>query len=411
MLIVRMSEWLAAGARLLAAVLSLGCSSAALASTSVEVTGEGPTRYDAQMDALRQALQAVVRQLVIADREIREDQITLDRIYSSFNGYIEGFSILRESREGSTSRMLVRLTVSEAPIAELLRRQNPSGPASMAGGALSAEISRERENRRFRDRLLTRALQGYPHAAVAISVLSARPDRANPQRVYMDVEYRLNPAFLAGLRNTVQTLSCKPNDPNDACPALVCFSGAAGLPSTAPAIWPRGGILGMKPQSQCYRLPAGPAPSMEGAPGGYSILKQFVRPAMQYDWPENEKGPRDFVMAALYLGADGQRLENNASRCIDGAFRVRPLIFAGPISTQSMQQVLWIAEHPEAVTLEYDFTKDLDRLGKLDAIELIPTVAVGRQLYADSLSAIGGAAGGVTTAFRPELGLNGGCFN
>jgi hypothetical protein len=70
----------------------LSDASAQSPNVTVFVTGSGPSIDDAKTDAIRQALQLTMRQLVIVDRVISGDTVVRDRVMSTMNGYIEQFT-------------------------------------------------------------------------------------------------------------------------------------------------------------------------------------------------------------------------------------------------------------------------------------------------------------------------------
>lgn len=397
----------------LMAWIAISCAIPAWGSTTVEVTGEGSSRYAAQMNAVRNALQAVVKQIVVADREVRNDQLVLDRITSSANGYVESFVALREERLDSNYRIQARVTVSESPIVDYLQHSGDNS-SKVSGDSIAVEVTRERENREFRTRLLSRALQGYPHSAVQVRSKGVRPDPNTPEILYVDVEYTLRPEFVEAFRSTAQSVSCGRDATPETCPTVLCFTKSRGIPSQAPRMWPDRGFLGMGGADYCYRVPRGSGPSRVGLPGGYPVFDRFIRPAMQYDWPGNVNDDvTGLALVTLLMGSDGARIPGRAGKCLDRSYPVEPLIFADAVSsTAQYVQVLWIGEYPLNVRLQLDMSKDTENLRRLGGLEFVPTFSVGRKLYGEVLSSQSDATtrSMVAAAFRPELGIQG-CFN
>src|SRR5437773_2623277 len=63
----------------------------ASADRAVSVTGSGPTIDESKTDAIRQALQQTLKQLLVVDRAISGDRILRDKVMSTMNGYIESY--------------------------------------------------------------------------------------------------------------------------------------------------------------------------------------------------------------------------------------------------------------------------------------------------------------------------------
>src|SRR5690606_4701239 len=77
-----------------------------------EVVGEGATLQEARSNAIRQAMQASISQLVVADRTVSDDQILEDRVISTMKGFVDRVEELDVSKEGSLIRVRSRITVS-----------------------------------------------------------------------------------------------------------------------------------------------------------------------------------------------------------------------------------------------------------------------------------------------------------
>ncbi len=109
-------------------------------SVSVEVTGGGQTAYSAQQDAVRRAMQMVIKQLVIAERKIENDQIVMDRVISSMSGYVEEFRVLKETSSESSISIKAVVTISVQPIVNFFRGNNNNNSIDVPGGSLMLRL-------------------------------------------------------------------------------------------------------------------------------------------------------------------------------------------------------------------------------------------------------------------------------
>lgn len=78
-------------------------------------------RERALAQARREAVERVVGAYVTSETLVKNYQVVKDRIYSQAGGFINGYEVLLENREGS-HRMKVRAQVSVTPVTEILRR-------------------------------------------------------------------------------------------------------------------------------------------------------------------------------------------------------------------------------------------------------------------------------------------------
>ncbi|MGH9550251.1 MAG: hypothetical protein ACRD3W_12795, partial [Terriglobales bacterium] len=107
-------------AALASSLNSFGLEAAQTPNITVVVTGDGASIDEAKTDAIRQALQQSMRQLVIAERTIRGNSILRDKVMSTMNGYIDRFQQRDLKKIGSGYSVTAEITVSASRIENFL---------------------------------------------------------------------------------------------------------------------------------------------------------------------------------------------------------------------------------------------------------------------------------------------------
>jgi type IV secretory pathway TrbF-like protein len=78
---------------------------------TVRVLGHGVNVSEARQDAIRQALQETMKQLVVVDRAVSADAIIRDKVLSTMNGYVEHFSEIKIVKEDGNVTVEADVTV------------------------------------------------------------------------------------------------------------------------------------------------------------------------------------------------------------------------------------------------------------------------------------------------------------
>jgi hypothetical protein len=281
-------------AALLAAAFMAGAGAQTVQSTSnpddseIEVTGTGETPEAARTDAIRQALQQVVPQVVAAERYIENDNVVMDHVLSSMNGHVKSVQTLDVKKTDIGYSTRIRATISKHEIANFIRYRADSKVA-FSGEAVLAEANREIEARNFRGEFLEHLFRGYPSEYVTTKIQKIEPDAANPGTVRMQISYQLRPDFVEGLRRGVSEIQCQPDQKSCSNQSL-CFEQASGV--------------------SCVRLAAGPLLAAGHLNGNYPILRRL--------FPDSEgDGRSSFIPGLLirFLNAAGQRV--GSKECFD----------------------------------------------------------------------------------------------
>ena len=172
----------------------------------VTVTGYGATSSDARNDAIRQALQRTMQQLIVVDRVIKDDAIIRDKIMSTMNGYIEQFEELETKEEGQQVAIKAKVTVSSSRIENYIAK-DAGGGGQVAGSALSAESERAIAQRKTRGEVFDRLFRGFPGKVIDVKVLSIKPSANDPSDFEFTKEIRFSPEWIRSLKSGLRGLT------------------------------------------------------------------------------------------------------------------------------------------------------------------------------------------------------------
>lgn len=188
----------------------------------VSVTGSGPTTDEAKTDAIRQALQQTLRQLVVVDRTISGNKILRDKVMSTMNGYVEAFCIKQIQHTNTGFSIDADITVSASRIENFIG-VSTGGGGSFEGTSLLAEQNRriaqalaEKGQERARGEIFDRVLRGFPSDAIVIRMTHIALSEKDPKTLVVDIEYKYKPSFVKALVGTIEALSicrCAPRQP------------------------------------------------------------------------------------------------------------------------------------------------------------------------------------------------------
>jgi len=173
-------------------------------STAVEVTGVGKTKWNAQSDAIRQALEQTMKQLVIADRAIKNDEIIKDQVLSTLNGFVERFEVLQERFADGEYQLDSRVTVSPTNISNYIATGGKPGKSVAADGTtMLAEINALKEKASRNAAIARRILEGMPFNAVTARIIPPLKPNPRDETVTVTVGIRLDPDFIKTLNQTL----------------------------------------------------------------------------------------------------------------------------------------------------------------------------------------------------------------
>lgn len=171
----------------------------------VRVVGRGESRWAAQNDAIRQALQSTMTQLVIADRVINDDKVVRDTVMSTMNGFIERFEPVRTYAEGTEIVIDAYVTVSNSRIANYLAPLT-AAHAVVRGSDISASMQAELLSSQARAEILWHLFSGYPGVALEITIDKVGLSDKNPNLIAVDYSMTTNRQFIAKLKEGLKAL-------------------------------------------------------------------------------------------------------------------------------------------------------------------------------------------------------------
>jgi hypothetical protein len=173
---------------------------------TVLVSGRGQDRWSARADAIRQALQQRVRQLVIADRAVTESDVLRDDVLSTMNGFVERFEVLRERQDSSGITLDARVIVGASAIELYIARQrDPSGRA-VDGDDLLGKLYAIKEQEERRALVVRRLLEGFPWQTSELRFDSIGLDASDREQATVSATLRTSPQFLRQLNQGLKSL-------------------------------------------------------------------------------------------------------------------------------------------------------------------------------------------------------------
>ena len=191
----------------------------------IQTTGFGETVAIARDDAVRSALQFAVRQLVVSQTMIVNDEVALNTMASSLNGTIEAFelmSINEHPEYGFEINALISIRKGEIQEAaeKFAQVGFGLGNAKEVDGskllnqllAAQSEKSRLAAQGSVAYKLTDAAMRGYPSRSMVIDLKSVRLDPDDTNTLLLDVEQRMSDTWLNSFRSFGQALKSMQSD-------------------------------------------------------------------------------------------------------------------------------------------------------------------------------------------------------
>lgn len=178
---------------------------------TVTVQGYGDSFESAKKDAGRRAVEQVVGQVIVSDREVSGSTVTKDVIGSYSAGYIDRRQVI-ESHRLDDGRYAVTMTVDVAS-SRIANRMMARGDSQQMvdGDRLQVQMESEFERRNQGDALIAQVLNNYPHNAFLINsgqTEFAISDRRAPQ-ANMSFWIEMNPAWVTAFKEAAGLVSVK----------------------------------------------------------------------------------------------------------------------------------------------------------------------------------------------------------
>lgn len=166
-------------------------------SKTVRVTGFGKSVYEARQDAIRQALQMKVDQLVIEQRVVKNDRLVLDRIASTMNGYVTQFIPLKTRQGKNGVEFEAEIEISETRIENFIGSMRRNR-AEIKPDNIAASIEALKIARAARGQVAAALFQDFPVRTIEVSSpknLSTTPN----DKLGFEVYIRWHPQFIKTL--------------------------------------------------------------------------------------------------------------------------------------------------------------------------------------------------------------------
>ena len=210
----------------------------------VRVEANGPSPFEARQEAIRQALQMTMKQLVVADRAIDNDTIIRDRVISTMNGYVKHFSIISSERRDGQVFLVADVTVSPTAITQFIESSNLNGVSKTSSDNLIANAARESEARRNRSEMLVSSLSQFPASAMSSQIVKMAPNEVDPNLIDVWVQVQYDKGFVTAVKQQMSAMAQgvpKPRSIDAATPnlVLICFSADAPDSVDAPTVLAR----------------------------------------------------------------------------------------------------------------------------------------------------------------------------
>jgi hypothetical protein len=160
---------------------------AAQGDAAVRVTGRGETAYEARQDAVRQALQQTIEQLVISQQVVKNDRLTRDKIISTMNGFVSQFTPVRRYSDNGIMVIEADVIVSKKRVENFVGLEK-GNRANIKSENIIAAAQAEKLARTIRAEIAIAMLQDLSGDMLEISSAKFAPNQDNPDMLDMTVE-------------------------------------------------------------------------------------------------------------------------------------------------------------------------------------------------------------------------------
>ena len=206
---------------IVASALAFGVASSGVAQNQTVthiLEGAGETLFDAKQDAIRQALQLSLEQLIVVDRAISDTDIIRDRVISTMNGYVESFDLLDVQQSTGSFRVQAEISISESRIQNFVGVAVGSDSV-IDGGSLFAEQNRqlaeeqaEELQRQVRGEIFDRLFRGYPTDMLDVELVNIELVDGDPGLADLSFLITYKQGFIDAFVGTLEELETFPCD-------------------------------------------------------------------------------------------------------------------------------------------------------------------------------------------------------
>jgi hypothetical protein len=162
----------------------------------VRVTGEGVTQHEAQQDAIRKALQLSLDQLVVQETIIVDEELLLDQISSSTNGFVERFEIVTSSGSEGHFVLVADVVVSPAGIKNMLGSSSTETVKVDISGVLAEAESKSKkraaEKKKRAEKAAIEAAKVETNTRAAMALMQERFSEPSTRMFETSTSFKLN---------------------------------------------------------------------------------------------------------------------------------------------------------------------------------------------------------------------------
>lgn len=172
----------------------------------VEIIGHGETLQEARNDAIRQALQKTMQQLIVVDRVIQDDKVVRDKIMSTMNGYIDQFQEASIFEENGQIAIQAKISVSSARISNYIGTI-AGEVAAMSGGSIFAESQRIATQSKVMGEVFDHLFRGFPSDSINITITKIGIDAESSDKAFVEVHLDYSKPWLEQLHSGLKALA------------------------------------------------------------------------------------------------------------------------------------------------------------------------------------------------------------
>ena len=172
----------------------------------VQIESTAATAAQAREEGFRLAVRQAVGTLIVAETEVKNQQLVRNDIIQYSSGYIQDFKIISESQVGSMTRVVMDVWVSDSKIAD--RLLNVSKADGTIDGEKSAAQFRSNLNQiQSGDKLLQLVLNDFPAKAFDIKVgksIVTMPSRGIQIQIPVNISW--NKEYISSLTEVLEKI-------------------------------------------------------------------------------------------------------------------------------------------------------------------------------------------------------------
>jgi len=159
--------------------------------TSIRITATGSTFEEAKSIAFNRAIEYVVGSVILNEKESKNDKLVRNEILNHSSGYVDSYSILRNTSNGKSVTLEMDVVIKNSRIANRILSKN-STDSNINGDKLATQYGTYLDSRKSVKSVSSAVLADYPSRAFTIKMVDSdfRVDVYNNSRLL--VKYRVD---------------------------------------------------------------------------------------------------------------------------------------------------------------------------------------------------------------------------